>query len=87
VKRWLDKLPGSDAAIWIELIPFHETRDYIPRVLSFATIYDWRLQQPVQRISSRLRAREPVSANALAASRSYAEIGCAGPATALAAGN
>ncbi|NCO18877.1 MAG: lytic transglycosylase domain-containing protein, partial [Gammaproteobacteria bacterium] len=22
---------------------FHETRDYIPRVLAFATIYEWQL--------------------------------------------
>jgi soluble lytic murein transglycosylase len=89
VKKWLDKLPGEDAATWIELVPFYETRDYIPRVLSFAAIYDWRLQQPVQRISSRLRA--PDYAGVKPRTATYAEIACAGPdpvaAPAAAAGN
>jgi len=85
VKRWLDSLPGEDAAIWIELLPYHETRDYIPKVLAFATIYDWRLQKPVQRISSRLRAPDSASVNARPAT--YAEIACTGQAAVLAAGN
>jgi len=80
VKRWLDTLPGSDAAIWIELLPFHETRDYIPKVLAFATIYDWRLQRPVQRISSRLQAPDPAAVKTGAATAAYAEIACAGSA-------
>jgi soluble lytic murein transglycosylase len=78
VKKWLDKLPGDDATIWIELVPFYETRDYIPKVLSYATIYDWRLQKPVQRISSRLRA--PDHAGVKARPATYAEIACADPA-------
>jgi len=56
VKRWLDALPMRDPATWIENLPYSETREYIPRVLAFATIYNWRLQQPVQRITSRMRA-------------------------------
>jgi len=80
VKRWLDTLPGSDAAIWVELLPYHETRDYIPKVLAFATIYDWRLQRPVQRISSRLKAPDSSAVNTGTASGRYAEIACAGPA-------
>jgi soluble lytic murein transglycosylase len=56
VDRWLDERPGRDPAIWVENLPFYETRDYIPRVLAFATIYDWRLQRPVSRLSSRMPA-------------------------------
>ncbi len=54
VDRWLDTRPVEDAAVWIETIPYFETRDYIPRVLAFTAIYDWRLQQPVTRVSSRM---------------------------------
>lgn len=54
VKRWLESLPGDDPALWIEVLPYYETRDYIPRVLAFATIYDWRLQQPVRRLAARM---------------------------------
>ncbi|MEE8339611.1 MAG: transglycosylase SLT domain-containing protein [Xanthomonadales bacterium] len=56
VERWLDSQPGAEPAIWIETLPYFETRDYIPRVLAFSTIYDWRLQMPVTRISSRMPA-------------------------------
>jgi soluble lytic murein transglycosylase len=59
VTRWLQSLPGQDAAIWIEALPFYETRDYIPRVLAFSTIYNYLMnkdeaQPTVQRISSRM---------------------------------
>ncbi|MSQ99231.1 MAG: hypothetical protein EXR85_08080 [Xanthomonadales bacterium] len=79
VKRWLESLPGSDAAIWVELLPYHETRDYIPKVLAFATIYDWRLQRPVQRISSRLQAPDSAAVKPGTASATYAEVACPGP--------
>jgi soluble lytic murein transglycosylase len=54
VDRWLAARSTSDPAIWVETLPYFETRDYIPRVLAFTTIYDWRLNQPVTRISSRM---------------------------------
>ncbi|MDX1379744.1 MAG: transglycosylase SLT domain-containing protein [Xanthomonadales bacterium] len=56
VDRWLADRPASDPAIWVETLPYFETRDYIPRVLAFTTLYDWRLQRPVARISSRMPA-------------------------------
>ncbi len=56
VDRWLDSQSGSEPAIWIETLPYFETRDYIPRVLAFSTIYDWRLQRPVTRMTSRMPA-------------------------------
>ena len=54
VDRWLDKRPRGEAAIWIETLPYYETRDYIPRVLAFTTIYDWRLGGEVKRVSARM---------------------------------
>ncbi len=54
VDRWLESRPRSEAAVWIETIPYFETRDYIPRVLAFTVIYDWRMQKPVTRVSSRM---------------------------------
>ena len=54
VKRWLDTRPTGEASIWIETLPYFETRDYIPRVLAFTTIYDWRLGGTVKRISVRM---------------------------------
>jgi len=44
VKRWLpDNNMAMEADIWIETIPYDETRDYLERVLSYTVIYAWRL--------------------------------------------
>ena len=47
--------------IGLDTLPYYETRDYIPRVLAFTTIYAWRLQQPVQRLTARMPAFDSVS--------------------------
>jgi soluble lytic murein transglycosylase len=54
VRRWLDTRPLGEAAIWVETLPYFETRDYIPRVLAFTTIYDWRMGGRIKRISERM---------------------------------
>lgn len=54
VKRWMDGKRPAEAAMWIETLPYRETREYIPRVLAFSAIYDWLLAQPVVRVSSRM---------------------------------
>ncbi len=46
VERWLARADVPDDVapdVWIETLPFFETRDYVPRVLAFATIYEWQL--------------------------------------------
>ena len=54
VSRWLPRDSDMDATLWSELIPFRETRKYVRRVLAYATIFDWRLEQPLTRLSARL---------------------------------
>lgn len=43
VKRWLPQKDAIDADLWIETLPYDETRDYIERVMAYTIIYDWRL--------------------------------------------
>jgi len=43
VKRWLPANAKLPADIWIETIPFKETREYVAAVLAYATIYQQRL--------------------------------------------
>lgn len=51
VKRWLDEpLPPWD--LWIETVPYKETREYIARVLAFAVLYDWRIDGSPARLSA-----------------------------------
>ncbi|WP_394201808.1 transglycosylase SLT domain-containing protein [Marinagarivorans algicola] len=44
VKRWL-KTPQTQtpADVWIEVIPFKETRQYVQNVLTYAVIYEYRI--------------------------------------------
>ncbi|MDH3441020.1 MAG: hypothetical protein OEM63_09725, partial [Gammaproteobacteria bacterium] len=43
-----------DARIWIENIPFNETRNYVRRVLTDEAIFYWRLTGRLRRISAEL---------------------------------
>jgi len=54
VSRWLPGDRSMPAPLWMENIPFRETRNYVKRVLAYATIFDWRLSQPLTRLSQRL---------------------------------
>lgn len=53
VNRWLSEA-GKERPfdVWIETIPFRETRHYVQNVLSFSVIYGYRLGQPVSFISA-----------------------------------
>ena len=42
------------ASLWMERIPFKETRRYVQSVLAYATVFEWRLQRPVTRLSQRM---------------------------------
>jgi soluble lytic murein transglycosylase len=44
VKQWLPETESLPADIWIETIPFHETREYVTNVLAYALIYQQRTQ-------------------------------------------
>jgi soluble lytic murein transglycosylase len=47
VKRWLPDEDKQAAERWVAMVPFDETRKYIQRVLAYAAIYDWRMEQPI----------------------------------------
>lgn len=45
VQRWMDKgvTPGGDPVLWLESIPFDETRDYVEKVFGNYWIYQQRM--------------------------------------------
>lgn len=43
VKSWLPKEETQNADLWIENVPFTETRKYLKRVLTYTIIYEQRL--------------------------------------------
>jgi len=41
VRKWKNRVPFSRSDIWIELIPFKETRRYVQQVMAFTAVYDF----------------------------------------------
>ncbi len=54
-RRWRDG-PPLEAAIWIETIPFNETRDYVKKVLTNAVHYAQLLGESGTSLKARLGA-------------------------------
>ncbi|MGA8278031.1 MAG: transglycosylase SLT domain-containing protein [Rhodanobacteraceae bacterium] len=54
VGRWVDERASLDPDLFIETIPYHETRDYVSRVLAFSVVYDWRLNDKVVPLAARM---------------------------------
>lgn len=59
VDRWLPATRPLPADIWIETIPFNETRQYVGAVLSYAVAYQLRLGRPEHRIAAFLQDIPP----------------------------
>jgi len=54
VDAWLPQVGDLDARVWIENIPFNETRSYVRRVLAAETIFHWRMTGEVRRLSDEM---------------------------------
>ncbi len=54
VAKWRDGLYQRYPDLWIETIPYKETREYVTAVLAFSVIYDWRLDGKLERLSARI---------------------------------
>jgi soluble lytic murein transglycosylase len=52
--RWITERGMLDPDFFIETMPYHETRDYVARVLAFSVIYDWRLDGRVVPLAARM---------------------------------
>lgn len=55
-RRWREG-PRLEPAIWVENVPFGETRDYVKKVLSNATFYAALLKDPNATVAPSLKAR------------------------------
>ena len=51
VVKWLPNDKSVPADVWIETIPFKETRKYVTSVLSYAIIYQQRIQRNALKIT------------------------------------
>jgi nucleoid-associated protein YgaU len=62
VLKWLPKkVCAENPDIWVELIPFNETRKYVRRVLYFSIVYDWRFKMTIKPMKDRMALITPKS--------------------------
>ncbi|MBB6184445.1 transglycosylase SLT domain-containing protein [Oleiagrimonas soli] len=54
VDKWLAARGDLPPDIFVATIPFHETREYVARVMAFSVLYDWRLHQRTVPLSQRM---------------------------------
>ncbi len=59
VRAWLPE-QTTDADLWVELVPFKETRKYLKRVLAYSVIYRKRLGLEPQRLADSMPPIQPV---------------------------
>ncbi len=70
VKKWLPDSGCLEPDVWIELIPFTETRQYVKRILYYANIYDWRFNQKLVPIKQRMSMITAMNKNGMASTSS-----------------
>lgn len=54
VVKWAPPQGSMDADVWVDTIPFGETRQYVRRVLAYSVFYDQRLEKDVVRLRERM---------------------------------
>ena len=58
-----------DARVWIENIPFNETRKYVRRVMAAETIFHWRMTGAARSLSDALPEVKPFPSDPQLAAR------------------
>lgn len=79
VRSWLPEAGRIDPDIWAELIPFHETRDYVQRVFAYRIIYAVRLGLTPPSLGTLLFPVTPQDQLAQAREQHLADQGAPGP--------
>ena len=62
VRRWRPDREPVPGEIWVENIPFDETRGYVRRILAYTAVYQHRMGLTPTRLSERLQAVTPNAA-------------------------
>lgn len=65
VRKWTPRDGAAPADLWVEMVPFYETRDYLTNVLTYTAIYEFRMG----RAPTPLNKRMPYIGNPAAVSR------------------
>jgi soluble lytic murein transglycosylase len=66
-QAWRPAIGSLEGAIWVETIPFNETRDYVKRVLANTMVYAHALDRPYVGLTQRLGVVTPRDSDVVAA--------------------
>jgi len=59
VKKWIPENKSLPADIWVDTIPFNETRNYVKNVLGYTAVYEHRLGEKPTRLFDRMPTVKP----------------------------
>lgn len=54
VRQWLPETRALDADVWVDSVPYNETRNYIKNVMAFTAVYAHRLESTLRRLQVRM---------------------------------
>jgi len=54
VREWLPERGTLDADVWVDTVPYNETRNYVKNVMAFTTVYSYRLETMLRRLAERM---------------------------------
>lgn len=59
VRDWMPAQRTLDADVWVDSVPFNETRNYVKNVMAFTTVYAYRLETAMRRLKERMPTVSP----------------------------
>ncbi len=59
VNAWLPEKNELPADVWVDTIPFTETREYVRAILAYTAMFEWKLDQTPTRLSVHLQPIPP----------------------------
>lgn len=54
VRQWTPQQGAMPADLWVEMVPFYETRDYLTNVLTYTAIYEYRMGRTPMPLNQRM---------------------------------
>ncbi len=59
VERWLPETAPLEADVWVETVPYSETRSYVRRVLASEAVFNWRMSGQTLRLAEIMQPVPP----------------------------
>ena len=60
VNAWLPEKNELPADVWVDTIPFTETREYVRAIFAYTAMFEWKLNQSPTRLSVHLQPIPPI---------------------------